>query len=81
MSGEVEETQSAKPEMIKYCSKTKDGVDTIDKMLDEYSVKRQTLRWSLAFFTICLTSLAWHATSSIQNTPQGLGQKINEESF
>lgn len=39
MTGEVEETQSAKPEIIKY-NKTKDGVDTMDKMLSEYTVKQ-----------------------------------------
>ena len=57
---EVEETQSAKPEIIKYYNKTKGGVDTIDKMLGEYIVKRQTLRWPLAFFynMIDVTGLA-----------------------
>ena len=59
MSGEVEETQSAKPEIIKY-NKTKDGVNTMDKMLGEYTVKRRTLRWPLAFFNnmIDVTGLA-----------------------
>ena len=32
MSGEVEESQSVKPEIIKYYNKTKDGVDTMDEM-------------------------------------------------
>ena len=50
MPAEVEETQSAKPEIIKYYNKTKGGVDTMDKMLGEYTVKRQTLWWPLAFF-------------------------------
>ena len=60
MSGEVEETQSAKPEIIKYYNKTKGGVDTMDRMLDEYIVKRRTLRWPLAFFynRIDVTGLA-----------------------
>ena len=44
MSAEVEETQLAKPEIIKYYNKTKGGVDTMDKMLGEYTVKRRTLR-------------------------------------
>ena len=52
MSGEVEETQLVKPEIIKYYNKTKSGVDTMDKMLGEYTVKRRTLRWPLPFFTI-----------------------------
>ena len=50
MSGEVSETLSAKPKIMNYCNKTKGGVDTIDKMLSEYIVKRRTLRWPLAFF-------------------------------
>ena len=50
VSREVEETQSAKPKIVKYYSKTKGGVDTMDKMLKEYIVKRRTLRWPLAFF-------------------------------
>ena len=60
MSAEVEETQSAKPEIIKYYNKTKGGVDTMDKMLGEYTVKRRTLRWPLAFFynMIDVTGLA-----------------------
>ena len=60
MSREVEETQSAKPEIIKYYNKTKGGVDTMDKMLAEYTVKRRTLRLPLAFFynMIDVTGLA-----------------------
>lgn len=60
MTGEVEQTQSAKPEIIKYYNKTKGGVDTMDKMLAEYTLKRQTLRWPLAFFfnIIDITGLA-----------------------
>ena len=60
ISREVEETQSAKPEIIKYYNKTKGGVDTMDKMLPEYTVKRRTLRWPLAFFyhMIDVTGLA-----------------------
>ena len=50
MSGEVAETLSAKPEIINYYNKTKGGVNTMDKMLSEHIVKRQTLRWPLAFF-------------------------------
>lgn len=50
MTGEVEATQSAKPEKSKYYNKTKGGVDTMNKMLGEYTVKRRTLRWPLAFF-------------------------------
>ena len=60
MSGEVEKTQSAKPEIIKYHNKTKGGVDTMDKMLGEYTMKLRALRWLLAFFynMIDVTGLA-----------------------
>jgi len=47
MTGEVEETQSAKLEIIKYYNQTKGEVDTMDKMLAEYTV---ILRWPLAIF-------------------------------
>ena len=50
MSGEVEETQSTKPEKINYYNKTKGGVNTMDNMLGEHTVKRGTLRWPLAYF-------------------------------
>ncbi|XP_069592446.1 piggyBac transposable element-derived protein 4-like [Ranitomeya imitator] len=40
MTGEVEETLAAKPEIIKYYNITKGGVDVMDKMLGEYTVKR-----------------------------------------
>lgn len=36
--------------MIIYYNKIKGGVDTMDKMLSEYTVKRRTKRWPLAFF-------------------------------
>lgn len=39
-----------KPEIIMDYNKYKGGVDTMDKMLTEYSTKRRTLRWPLAFF-------------------------------
>lgn len=50
MTGDIEATQAAKPEIIKYYNKTKGGVDVMDKMVGEYTVKRKTLRWPLAFF-------------------------------
>lgn len=60
ITGEVKEIQLAKPEIIKYYNKTKGGVNTMDKMLAEYTVKRRTLRWPYAFFLyiIDITGLA-----------------------
>lgn len=50
MTDDVEQTATTKPEIIKYYNQTKGGVDTMDKMSSEYTVKRRTNRWLLAFF-------------------------------
>lgn len=39
-----------KPQMILDYNMYKGGVDTMDKMLTEYSTKRSTRRWTMAFF-------------------------------
>lgn len=39
-----------KPIMILDYNKSKGGVDNMDKCLGEYSTKRRTKRWPLAFF-------------------------------
>ena len=78
MSGEVEETQSVKLEIIKYYYNTKGGVDTINT--GSVHAKRRTLRWLLAFFYNMIDGTGL-ACSSTENTAHGLGQRINEESF
>ena len=40
LMGEVEATQSTKPEIIKYYNKIKGGVDTMNKMFGDYMVKQ-----------------------------------------
>lgn len=47
-----------KPEIILYYNKTKGGVDTMDKMLSQYSTKRATYRWPLALFFNLLDTAA-----------------------
>lgn len=47
-----------KPEIILYYNNTKGGVDTMDKMLSQYSTKRATLRWPLAMFFNILDTAA-----------------------
>lgn len=42
--------ETAKPDIILYYNKTKSGVDNMDKLLAEYTVKRRTNRWPLALF-------------------------------
>lgn len=49
-SNEVEDSVSAKPEIIQFYNQTKGGVDNMDKMLAEYTVQRKTNRWPLAMF-------------------------------
>ena len=44
MTGEIDATETPKPEIIKYYDKTKAGVIDMVKMLGEYAVKRRTLR-------------------------------------
>ncbi|CAK1580708.1 unnamed protein product [Parnassius mnemosyne] len=44
-TAEVEKNLTAKPSIIKYYNKTKSGVDTMDKMVTEYTTKRRTNRW------------------------------------
>lgn len=44
------EKESSKPEIILYYNQTKSGVDNMDKLLGEYTVKRRTNRWPLALF-------------------------------
>ena len=51
LTADVQQTFTAKPEIIRYY-KTKGGVDTMDKMLEECTVKCRTNRWPLAFFNM-----------------------------
>lgn len=46
----VDDTATRKPEIVLYYNSTKGGVDVMDKMLNEYTTKRSTRRWPLAFF-------------------------------
>ena len=43
-------TNDYKPDIILHYNKTKGGVDTMDKMVNEYSVKRTTRRWPYVLF-------------------------------
>jgi len=50
-----------KPEIITYYNNTKSGVDILDKLVRTYSCKRATARWTVAFFSIWWTLLAYNA--------------------
>lgn len=60
-----------KPEIILHYNETKGSVDTMDKMVNEYSVKRSTKRWPFVLFqnTIdiaCLNSFVLWVTKNPQ---------------
>lgn len=44
------ETDDYKPHIIQHYNETKGSVDTMDKMVNEYSVKRATKRWPFVLF-------------------------------
>ena len=46
-----ETSEKKKPLMILQYNDTKDGVDIVDKMTKQYSVKRSSRRWTFALFT------------------------------
>lgn len=50
-SAEIGTDPKKKPNIVAYYNKTKGGVDTVDKMLSCYSVKRKTNRWPMAVFS------------------------------
>lgn len=49
-SPEVGSDPKKMPNIVAYYNNTKGGVDTVDKMLSCYSVKRKTNRWPIAVF-------------------------------
>lgn len=49
-SGDIFDDEKKKPQIIIDYNKTKSGVDTMDKLVQTYTVKRQTRRWPVAIF-------------------------------
>lgn len=49
-TSEISNAEHQKPKIILDYNNTKGGVDTFDQMIHEYSSKRKTNRWPLAFF-------------------------------
>ena len=47
---EIESTSDQKPSIILFYNKTKGGVDTLDRTVRSYSIKRMTRRWLLVIF-------------------------------
>lgn len=70
MSWEEVRSQVMKTKIIQYYNKTKGGVDTMDKLLGEYTEKHLIISWSLAFFynMIQITDLALHFIYREPNT-------------
>ncbi|XP_071051100.1 piggyBac transposable element-derived protein 4-like [Onthophagus taurus] len=50
-----------KPEIIKYYNSTKSGVDTLDKLLREYTCRRSTRRWPMSLFQNFIDIAAYNA--------------------
>lgn len=77
----VSATQKKKPEIIQYYNKTKIGDDTMDQMLQRYTTKRQTQRWSLAFFynIVDVASLAAYILYYENN--KMINKKANERRY
>ncbi|XP_071056574.1 piggyBac transposable element-derived protein 4-like [Onthophagus taurus] len=48
--GKISNDKKKKPQIILDYNKTKSGVDTMDKLLRTYTVKRQTRRWPVTIF-------------------------------
>ena len=59
-ASEVSTENKNKSEINLYYNATKGGVDTLDQMAHEYTVRRKTNRWTIAFFKILLTLLELH---------------------
>lgn len=58
-TGEICENEKNKPQIIIDYNNTKSGVDTMDKLVRTYTVKRQTRRWPVTIFydTIDISAL------------------------
>lgn len=71
-----------KPEMILFYNKTKGGVDTMDKMVSQYSTKRSTTRWPLAmFFNLLDVSALAAYIIYFTNNPHGEVKKSRRREF
>lgn len=69
-----------KPEIILFYNETKGGVDTMDKMLGQYTTKRKTNRWPLALFYNILDVAALSAyIIYAENNPSHITSKTGEK--
>lgn len=55
------EQHQYKPDIILHYNSTKGAVDTMDKMVNKYSVKRTTRRWPLVIFLNLLDITVWNS--------------------
>jgi len=56
----VDSDEKAKPEIIQYYNTTKSGVDVLDKLIQTYSCKRPSRRWTVCFFWNLLDIAAYN---------------------
>lgn len=60
-SGIVSDQKDKKPEMILDYNKTKGAVDNLDKLVAEYTCRRQTKRWPITVFYNIIDVSAYNA--------------------
>ncbi|XP_046382231.1 uncharacterized protein LOC124153174 [Ischnura elegans] len=66
---EICSSEKKKPEVILYYNSTKFGVDNVDQMARQYSVKRGTRRWPLTIFFDIVDLAGYHQGFSRLNKP------------
>ena len=66
--------ESSKPEIFKFCNKTKAGVDVLDQKVRHYSICCNTYCWPLVVFYNILDISAYNAYVLYQMQPPGAGK-------
>ena len=79
----IDESQKKKPDIILYYNKTKGGIDRMDQMVQMYSCKIKTKRWSMVFFfnMIDVAEIAAFFIWSGKNTPWKQGKTHRRRLF
>ena len=61
--------RKAKPEVMLFYNETKGGIDTVDQMLDYYSCRASTKRWSMTVFFMLLDVAALNSWVVMTSNP------------
>lgn len=76
--------KAQKPVIVQYYNSNKGGVDTLDKLVREYSCRRKTLRWPFALFMNCLDIAAYNAfvlLTKCSPTTSSLATRVSRKSY